>query len=442
MLSRTEAQKIIDEVLSYTHADETEVSVSMGISGNLRFAQNVPTTTGASTSLSVSVSCVHGKRVGSFSTTEIDSASLKDAVHRADELARLAPENPEYMPRLGAQTYSETPGYDGATAKLGPAERVKVAKRAIDTALPTDLIAAGFYSNGSGMTALGNSRGLFGYSRSTNASYSLTVRTNSGSGSGWAAAESHRAKDIDDNAIALRAANKALLSRSPQPIEPGAYPVILEPSAVGDMLNLYFWSMGRRAADEGRSYFSEPGGGTKIGQKLFDDRLTIYSDPMNPIVPSIPWGDDGLPLGRTVWCENGVQKELPVGRFWAEKNGLKPVPYGSNIIMNGESHTLDELIASMKYGLLVTSFWYIRQVDPKTVVNTGLTRDGVFLIEKGKITKPVINLRWNESPIAVFKNIEMMSRPERIVTREGNQPMLAPALKLKEFHFTSVSTSI
>lgn len=441
MLSRSEAKAIIDEVLSYAKADETEVSLGMNVQGNLRFAVNMPTTTGESTDISLSISSMLGRRVGSFSTTAIDRDTLKNAVVRAEELARLSPENPEYMPRLGPQKYGESPSWDQATSLLDPGFRAGVAAATIDAARAKNLTAAGYYRNGDGIAALGNSRGLFGFQRSTSASYTLTVRTPDGSGSGWAADESFRAAAIDDRSITARAVEKAIRSQKPGPIEPGAYTVVLEPSAVGDMVNLYRYSLGRRGADEGRSFFSDPKAGTKIGQKLFDDRITIYSDPMHPLVPSTPWGDDGMALGRTVWAEHGVQRSLAVGRYWAQQKNLQPVPFGSNVVMEGEDHSLDELVASTERGLLVTSFWYIRQVDPQTIIYTGLTRDGVFLIEKGKIVRPVINLRWNESPIAVFRNIEMMGRPERIVTREGNAPMLAPALKVKDFHFTSVSTS-
>ncbi len=441
MLSRTEAKAIVEKAIGFSHADETEVSLGMSGRGNLRFARNIPTTTGKSTALSIDITCVFGKRIGTYSTTSTDADSLAAAVRKAEGLARLAPENPEYMPRLGAQTYAESPEWDQATASLDPSVRARIAGEAIAAASAAGLHAAGFYQNGESVVALGNSRGLFGYRRVTDASYTVTARTESGSASGWAGTESFQASAVDHSAITRTAIAKAVASANPRPIEPGTYPVILEPSAVGDMLNLYRWNLGRRAADEGRSYYSEPGGANKIGQKLFDDRVTIYSDPMHPLVPSSPWGDDGLPLGRTVWAERGVQRQLAVGRYWGQKNGLAVVPYGSNIIMDGEDHSLDDLVAATERGLLVTSFWYIRQVDPKTILFTGLTRDGVFLIENGKISHPVINLRWNESPIAVFRNIEMMSRPQRVVTREGNEPMLAPALKVKEFHFTSVSTS-
>ncbi|MEO5928450.1 MAG: TldD/PmbA family protein [Candidatus Kapaibacterium sp.] len=441
ILTRDQAKTILDKVISYAKSDETEASLSGGVSGNLRFARNSPTTSGATSTLSLNVTCVFGKRVGSYSTTQTDDDSLREAVRRAEELAHLSPESPEYMPRLGPQTYIETPQWDESTVRLTPDDRARIAGLAIDEARKKNLVSAGYFENGESFSALANSRGLFGYHRSTGANYTLTVRTADGTGSGWAAAESHRATTIDAESITVRAIEKALRSQNPAPIEPGAYRVVLEPSAAGDMLKLFRWSLGRRGADEGRSYFSDAGQGTKIGQKLFGDNITIYSDPASKLVPSEPWGGDGIPLGKTVWVEQGVLKNLSTDRFWAKEKNLPAIPWGSNTVMEGEEHSLDDLVAATDHGLLVTSFWYIRSVDPRTILYTGLTRDGVFLIENGKIVRPVINLRWNESPAAIFKGVEMMSRPERIVTREGNQPMLVPAMKVKEFHFTSVSTS-
>lgn len=441
IFTREEAKKVIDKALSYAKADETEISLSGGDHGNLRFARNIPTTSGGMRNINLNITSVFGKKVGSYSTTQLDDASVRKAVERAEQMARLSPENAEYMPRLGPQEYLQPPLWDGGTSGVRPEERADIAAAAIEQARAKSLVAAGYIEHGASFTALGNSRGLFGYYRSTSASYTLTVRTEDGSGSGWAAAESFRQGGVDARRITERAIAKAIGSQKPTQLDPGTYPVVLEPSPVGDMINLLSWNLDRRAADEGRSYFSDPAKGTKIGEKLFSEKITIYSDPMNPIAPGSPWGGDGTPTKRTMWVEKGVLKNLSVGRYWAREKGLPVIPWGPNMIMEGEDHSIDDLVASTDYGLLVTSFWYIRQVDPKTILFTGLTRDGVFLIEKGKITRPVINFRWNESPAALFKGVEMMSRPERVVTREGNAPMIAPAMKVKEFHFTSASTS-
>jgi predicted Zn-dependent protease len=442
MLSKDQAFKILDRALTFADADETEISLSGNDSLNLRFARNMRTTNGRSNGLSLAVSCVRGTRVGAFSTTQVDDASLKDAVARAAELAKYAPENPEYMPRLGAQTYIESNEWDEATSRLAPDGLAAIAKESIDAAEAKQLISAGYFEQGAGFSANANSRGHRAYRTSTSASYTLTMRTPDGMGSGWCAQESFRAASIDGRRVTDRAIDKALRSHNPEPIDPGKYPVILEASPAGDMLNLFHGNLDRRSADEGRSYFSEKGGGTKLGQSLFGPNITIRSDHTNSVVPSSPWGEDGLPLAPRPWVENGTVKNLAVSRYWGKEKSLPVIPMGSNIMMKGEEHSLDDLIASMDHGLLVTSFWYIREVDPQTILFTGLTRDGVFMIENGKITRPVKNMRWNESPAAIYKCVEMMSRPERVVTREGNPPMLAPALKLKEFTFTSVSESI
>ncbi|HET7152163.1 MAG TPA: metallopeptidase TldD-related protein, partial [Candidatus Kapabacteria bacterium] len=370
ILSRSDAKAILDRALSFAKADETEVSLSGDISGNTRFACNIPTTCGLADSLHFSVTSVFGKRVGSFSTSQVDDASLESAIRQAESAAKLSPENPEYMPRLGAQNYTDTNEWDDATKAFAHEERAKIAAASIDAAEAKKLVAAGYYENNAGFTALANSKGLFAYHTSTDATYSLTVRTPDGSGSGWSAQDSFTVKSVDGRRITDRAIEKALRSQTPQTIEPGKYPVILEHSPAGDMLNLFIGNLDRRSADEGRSYFSDPKKGTKIGDKLFGDNITIYSDPSDAVVPSSPWGEDGLPLSKTMWVESGVQKNLACSRYWAGEKKINVLPSGSNVIMNGDSHSLDDLIASMDHGLLVTSFWYIREVDPQSILFT------------------------------------------------------------------------
>ncbi|MBV9866709.1 MAG: TldD/PmbA family protein [Abitibacteriaceae bacterium] len=441
ILPPSEVKDILAQTLSYVKADEAEVSIYAGLREELRFARNMPISCGYADETHIYIMCAFGQQVGYFSTTETNATALENAVRRAEDAAHLAPESPEYMPRLGPQQYLHTPAWDAASTHFSAHDRARIASLAIDGARDTNLTSAGFFENSQGYTGMMNTSGLFAYRCATHAAYSLTMRTSDGMGSGWAAAESFRVAAIDGGTITKRAVEKAIQSQNPTPLEPGAYTVVLEPSAVGDMLNIFRGSLDRRAADEGRSYFSNVGQGTKIGQTLFGDNITIYSDPTHAIVPGWPWGENGLPLHRTSWVEKGTLRNLVVSRYWAQQKNIEPMPHGSNIIMEGQEHTLDDLIAATERGLLVTSLWYIRGVDPQTMLHTGLTRDGVFLIERGKVTRPVVNLRWNESPAAIFKCVEMMSRPERVVTREGNGPILAPALKIKEFHFTSVSPS-
>jgi predicted Zn-dependent protease len=440
--SADDLRALLERALSFTNADEAEASVHMASEANLRFANNQPTTNGMARDTSLHVRCTFGRRVGRATTSQTDDASLQRTVERAERIAKLSPESPEEMPRLGEQSYATPPSWDERTATLAPESRSAVARDAIAAAREADLDAAGYIEDGWAVQAFANSAGGFGYHRQTGASYSITARTRHEGGSGWSAAESQRAERVDGRSVTDRAIRKALGSRSPVELAPGAYPVILEPSAMGDMVNLYFSSLDRRSADEGRSFFSDPARGTKLGDQLFGESISVYSDPTDDRAPSTPWGEDGLPLARTEWARNGLQKNLFVSRYWAQERGLTPVPRGTNLIMEGGTASLDDLVASMSYGLVVTSFWYIRTVDPQTILHTGLTRDGLFLVENGEITRPVVNFRWNESPAAVFRAIEAMTPGERVVTREGYLPIVAPAAKVGEFRFTSVSPSV
>lgn len=439
--SRDEVRDLLDRTLAFSDADESDATLYVSSEANLRFANNVPTTNGMSRDTSLHVSCIFGKRVGRASTSQTDPESLKRVVEKAVRIARISPESPEHMPRIGMQAYSTPPSWDERTAELPAEHRTSIAREAIEASKSQGLVSAGFVEDGWALTAFANSAGGFGYYPQTFSGYSLTVRDTANNGSGWAAAESQRADSIAGRTITDRAIAKALRSREPVELEAKAYPVILEPSAMGDMVQLYFSSLDRRNADEGRSFFSAPDGGTTLGQKLFGDDVSIYSDPTDKAAPSTPWGEDGLPIGRIEWARNGVQNNLFVSRFWAQERTLDPVPRGTNLIMKGGSASLDELVASTAYGLLVTSLWYIREVDPQTILHTGLTRDGLFLIENGEITRPVVNFRWNESPAAVLRSIEALSASERVVTREGYLPTVAPAAKLSEFRFSSLSPS-
>ncbi|HTM21073.1 MAG TPA: metallopeptidase TldD-related protein, partial [Kofleriaceae bacterium] len=235
---------------------------------------------------------------------------------------------------------------------------------------------------------------------------------------------------------------KAVASAQPRALPPGKYPAILEPACVANLLQLMFFAMDRRSADEGRSFFSRPGGGNRIGERLFGDKVHIWSDPTDADVPGGPWGDDALPQERREWIQDGRVEALRTSRFWADKSGTAPVTGPANVLMAGGKGSVDDLIAATDRAVLVTSFWYIRLLDPRTISFTGLTRDGVFWVEKGKIQHPVTNFRWNESPIAVLKNIVAMSAPVLAPPRPDRTPHRVPALLVKEFNFSSVSDAV
>ncbi len=197
-----------------------------------------------------------------------------------------------------------------------------------------------------------------------------------------------------------------------------------------------FRSLDARSADEGRSFMSAADGKNKLGQKIVDERVTIWSDPLHPEVPTSTWNGEGQPLKKTMWLENGVVKNLAYDRFWAGEKGVEPVPFPPNAIMAGGDASLEDLIKGTKKGILVTRLWYIRSVDPQTLLYTGLTRDGTFYIENGQIKYPVKNFRFNESPIIMLNNLETLGKQVRI---DGN---LIPYMKIRDFTFTSLSDAV
>ncbi|MEP3926293.1 MAG: TldD/PmbA family protein, partial [Gilvibacter sp.] len=405
-------------------------------SGNIRYARNTVSTSGYSSNQSLAVQSSFGKKSGTATIDEFDDASLEKVVRRAEELANLSPENPEFMEPLGPQTYDESISFSEATANISPEYRAEVAKSSIVPAAAKDVTAAGFLNDSAGFSAMINSKGLFAYNQSTDVDFTVTMRTNDGTGSGWVSRDFNDVSKFEADEAAKTAIDKAVMSREAKAIEPGKYTVILEPAAASDLLRNMFRSLDARSADEGRSFMSAAEGANKLGQKIVDERVNIWSDPLNPEVPTSTWNQEGQPLKKTNWVENGVVKNLAYDRFWAKEKGVEPVPFPSNVIMEGGDQSLEDLIKSTKKGILVTRLWYIRSVDPQTLLYTGLTRDGTFYIENGQIKYPVKNFRFNESPIIMLNNLETLGKQVRI---NGN---LIPYMKVRDFTFTSLSDAV
>jgi predicted Zn-dependent protease len=444
-LSREECEAIARRALSFAAADETRVLVNSTNVSNTRFAVNQISTGGDAFDSVVTVISRFGKRSGSASTNQLDDAGLRAAVDMSERVAKLSPDDPEAMPELGPQTYQPGVNWSDATASLDPAARAAAVQRITGPAKAAGLVSTGFMEAITGAQAIANNKGLFAYNRSTASVLTTTVRTPDGTGSGWAGATHHDWSRIDAAALGSRATTKAKTSVNPVAIEPGRYTVVFEPTAVGNLVQFIARALSARSADEGRSFFSLPGGKNKIGQKVVDERVAIVSDPFDPQTAGSPFSSDGLPAQRVVWIENGVVKNLDYDRYWAQRVGRAPTGAGGSIRMNGGSASLEDLIRSTQRGLLVTRFWYLRPVDQRTILYTGLTRDGTFLIENGKITKPVKNFRFNDSPIFMLNNLEAMGVPERVSASEGGEPgqaIVVPPIKVRDFNFTSLSDAV
>lgn len=444
--NKDQAKALTDRVLSMSKAEETFVAVNNNERANLRFARNTATTSGASSGTTLAITSSFGKRSGTVTTAQFDDGSLERALRNAEEIAKVSPENPEAMPVLGAQTYSPVNAYFEDAATASPDWRAASVETAIALSKKKDVVSAGFVETQAAMQAVASSKGLFAYDRFTTADYNLTARTPDGSGSGWASKSFNELRLLEPSKLAATAIDKAALAKSAAAIEPGKYTVVLEPAAMADLIVFMMFSANARQADEGRSFFSKKGGGNRVGEQIVSEKVRIYSDPAHPVAPTVSFDGQGLPISRNVWIENGVLKDLFYSRFWAEKMGKKPTAGPSNLIMEGGNATADELIAGTERGVLVTRFWYIRPLDPQRILVTGLTRDGLFLIEKGKVTRPVKNMRWNETPIVALNNLDAMTPAERVVSGEGvgtsGLSLVVPAARIREFTFSSASEAV
>jgi predicted Zn-dependent protease len=322
-------------------------------------------------------------------------------------------------------------------------------RKSIDICEKQGVLGAGYIPKLHWTQALANSEGLFAYHRWADASFILTCRTPDGTGSGWAGVTNVKdVTHIDAAALTEVAAAKALKSQKPRAIEPGNYTVVLEPRPAARLLALMLQAFDARAAEEGRSFMSgKERGQTRLGEKVFGDNFTLRSEIGHPLLRQTPVGPDGLAARDTTWVEKGVVKNLFYSRFWGTKQGKPPSPTSANmsLTLDGGDATVEQMIKATKRGLLVTFFWYIRSVEPMTLLNTGMTRDGLFLVENGEITAPVQNFRWNESPAVAFNNISMLGKPVPMHTGEaydnpGNA--LVPPMRIEDFTMTSISPAV
>lgn len=436
ILSQDEAKAILDKALGLSTADACEATLDGSRTGNIRYARNTVSTAGSVSDLTLVVQSNFGKRMATATINEFDDVSLGKVVRRSEELARLAPENPEFVEVLGPQQYLESKGFFDSTAAIDPAYRAEVAAASIGPCRESKLVAAGYLEDTTGFSAMANSKGLFAYYPSTSIDFSVTVRTEDGTGSGYAARDYNDIAHFDARASSAVAMEKAMASREARAIEPGKYTVILEPAASVGLLQNMIFNFDRRQADEGRSFLAKAGGGVKVGEKIVDERVTIYSDPTVAEIPASPWAQDGRRREHVRWIEKGVVKNLYCERYWAQEKGVPATPFPANGVMEGGDASLEELIAATQRGVLVTRTWYIRTVDPQTLLYTGLTRDGTFFIEDGKIAFPIKNMRFNESPVIMLNNIEALGKPERT---GGN---LIPPMKIRDFTFSSLSDAV
>jgi len=437
-----QARAILDKVIKLSKADQCSATLNGSSGGNIRYALNSVSTSGHVSDCDLAVEVAFGKRVGTATINSFDDESLAAVVRRAEELARLAPENPEFVPAIDKQAYRPSKTFLDSTAGISPDYRAGVAAACIEPCRKDKLVAAGFFTDTRSFSAIANSKGNFGYQQATVMDFTCTVRTEDGRGSGWVARNLDDVAKFDARSDIQTAIRKAKGSVDAKALEPGKYTVILEPAATAHLVSDMMNGFDARQSDEGRSFLSKKGGGNKLGEKLFDERVTIYADPWDEHAAVLPWDNDGLARERTPIVTKGKVDYLQYSRYWAQKQGKKAIGQPGNLIMVGGDKSTMDLVKGTKKGILVTRTWYIRMVDPQTVLLTGLTRDGTFYIENGEIKYPIKNFRFNESPVIMLNNIEEIGKPVRVADDESPFVMMIPPMKVRDFTFTSLSDAV
>jgi len=446
LLTEADARAITAKLLGLVKADDAVVFIESEDYSHLRFAANTFLTSGRREGTTARVTVWIDKRRGAASTTDLSDAALKQAVDDAQTFAKLAPVDVEYLPSLMPQTYKPSQSWTDATARIDLPARARQVSDAIAQSDKAKVIAAGFHQVGLFARASATAHGNFHYERSSIVSLGMTARTPDGTGSGYFARNHYDVAQLDTGRVSRESIRRASESRGARMLPAGSYPVILEAQAVADLLDSGGMSFDARNADEGRSVFSLPGGATRLGTQLFDPRINIVSDPWRPQLATFVAADDGLPAQAMHLVRDGVVESLRYSRFWAQQKNKQPSgPFALVLEPSTPGMSVEDLINTAKRALLVSRFFYIRNVDPRSASVTGLTRDGVWYIENGEIKYPVRNFRFNQSIVLMLGpgNVDAIGVPERVASSEGGfDPVLVPALRLNAFNFTSPSDAI
>jgi len=443
MLTETELRTLADKTLALTDGYDAEVLVESGDNALTRFSENVITQNVSSHNAGLSIRLLKDGRMGKASTGNLADDGIKRCIETAKAALKVAEQDPDLFPLSEPQTYQKIENYTPTTAETTPDARAEGVKHAIDRFRKDELEGAGIFSTGGGGFGLANSKGLWAYQRSTNAKFSISAMC--ADSSGWAEEADNDIGTINIDEIASKAAKKALDGRNPAEIEPGAYTVIFEPAAVAEFLLFLGWdALNGLAFAEERSCFSG-----KVGEKVAGGNITIVDDAYHPMTKGIPFDFEGFPRQKVTMIENGVFRNAVHNRKTAKLAGVEqtghsfpqPDPWGpmpANLILSPGDSTMEEMIASTDRGLLVTNLHYVNILNPMTMLLTGMTRDGLFLIENGKVTKGLKNMRFTESVLHVFNNVEALTKQlYKVGTFWGGGGSVAPAIKVNDFHLTS-----
>ena len=471
MLTRDRAADIFDRIKKFSSADEVEVLFSGGKFALTRFANNTIHQNVAEENYGVSVRTAFGGRTARASTNKLDDESLRRVVGASEELAKVQHPDPDLLPmpdvreaagrsdesltgEVTVATHALPVRHFLETAAITPDLRADGVKKIVGVARKHELTAAGIFSSGESVEGIFNSRGLVHWHTQTSADISITML--GADSSGWQKANSPNVANLDPLALAETAAKKARDSARPQQIPAGKYTVILEPSAVLDIVGFMFWDFAGMGILDQRSFLNG-----RVGTQLFGENITIWDDVAHSLQTGSPFDGEGVRRKRVALVDNGVVKRLvyargtaarmkrseykdttgPVeatGHGFALPNEMGELPQNIVFTAPQNTQTVEQMIASTERGVLVTRLWYIREVEPFEKMLTGMTRDGTFYVENGRVQHGVRNFRFNESLIHMLSNVEAMSVPVR-ASGEESFDMVVPAMKVREFNFTEVT---
>ncbi len=457
MLTKTQAADIFERIQKHSTADEVEALFYGGKSALTRFANNIIHQNVAEENVVASVRTVFGGRTARATTNKLDEESLKKVVLASERLAKVQHPDPDLLPMPAENRTGESPvptRYFEQTAAVTPQLRADTVKQIVAVAERHGLTTAGIVSSSESVEGLFNSRGLTQWHTQTSSEISITMLA--GDSSGWQKSNSPNVANLDAVTLAETAAGKARESAGPREIPAGKYTVILEPAAVLDMVGFMFFDFGGLAVLDQRSFLNN-----RIGAKLFGENISIWDDVGHPLQSGAPFDGEGVARERVHLVDNGVVQRLVYARATAEKmkhsehkdkigpiaatghgfplpNEMGEAPMNIVFEPTRNPQTVEQMIASTGRGVLVTRLWYIREVDPYEKILTGMTRDGTFLVEDGKIRQGVRNFRFNESLIHMLSNVEAMGTPVR-ASGEESFDMVVPAMKVREFNFTEVT---
>jgi predicted Zn-dependent protease len=444
-LSREECTVLTRQVLSFATGRTTVVSVESSREGSTRFAHSELTTGRDAFTVHVTVRCSIDGRSGAVRTTRTDTDGLRTAVSQAEAIAHQGPQWAVlHLVPVGASYANPAVWYD-RTESVELEGRLDVARSVAANVGAAGFVGAGGLSVSATAQAVANSAGLFVYAHGTDVRLSVSARAKDATGSGWAGAEALDWGTLDSAAVAATAIDRCRRSLHPVAIEPGRYTAILEPDAYGLMVFLMmFYHMELQGAESGYTAFAKKGGGTKIGLPVFDRRFSLVSDPVDPDGPFFPFNNDGFPRPRMTWIDHGVLKTLSVGAGYAEEKHLPGVidnPLSCRLQAAGPSSTVADMIATTQRGVYVTQTGGLTFANFRTLLFTGVTRDGFWLIENGKITKPIKNFRFSESPFFFLNNLEQVGTPRLVPVAPGAEFVLPP-VKVRDFNFVSLADGI